>query len=156
MFSTILAPLDGSDTAAAAIPVALDLAKRFDGRLIFVQVIETTAASFGLIANAASGGMTDPNTITGEMEAQVETAKAYLSATSEQAARDGVRADYEVRDGDAASGIIAAAEAASADLIVICSHGRGGLGRLVFGSVTDHVVQHATTPVLVVRAPHAR
>lgn len=156
MFSTILVPLDGSDTAAAATPVALDLAQRFGGRLLFVQVIETTGASLGLIANAASGGMTDPNVITGEMEARVETAKAYLAATSEQAAKDGVPAAYEVRDGDAAEGIITAAEAAGAELIVICSHGRGGLGRLVFGSVTDHVVQHAATPVLVVRAPHAR
>ena len=154
MFSTILVPLDGSDTAAAAVPVAREIAQRFGARLRLVQMIDTRAATLALGANAATGGVTDPAAITGEVAVHADVAKAYLSATAEQLADAGLTADYEVRDGAAGQGIIAAARAANAELIVMCSHGHGGLGRMVFGSVTDHVVRHSPTPVLVVRAPH--
>jgi nucleotide-binding universal stress UspA family protein len=152
MFSTILVPLDGSDTAAQALPAARELAKRFGSRMVLVRAVSTAGASLALGANAATGAMTDPNAITGVLAEVVQVAKAYLSAAAEQLAADGISADYEVRDGPAAEGIIEAAAAAPADLIVICSHGHGGLRRALFGSVADRLMRESPTPVLIVRA----
>ena len=152
MFTTILVPLDGSDTAAQALPAARELAKQFASRIVLVEVISTAGASLALGANAATGAMTDPNAITSELDEEVQVAKAYLSAAGEQLAADGISADYEVRDGPPAEGILEAVAAAHADLIVICSHGHGGLRRAIFGSVTDQVLRQSPIPVLIVRA----
>jgi nucleotide-binding universal stress UspA family protein len=63
----------------------------------------------------------------------------------------GVTAEFLVWDGDPGGSIAAAAEAEQADLIVVGTRGRSGAGRMLLGSVSDHVVRHATCPVLVVR-----
>jgi nucleotide-binding universal stress UspA family protein len=152
MFSTILLPLDGSETAAQAVPVAKEMARRFEARIHLVQVVDTTAASLALGANAAAGGVSDPAAITGEVNDQVTLAKAYLGAVAEELANDGVQATYEIQDGPAVDGIVEAAANAGADLIVLCSHGRTGLRRLVFGSVARDVARASSVPVLVVRA----
>jgi nucleotide-binding universal stress UspA family protein len=152
MFSTILVPLDGSEIGAEALPVAIDMAKRFGSRVHLVQVVDTGAASLALGSNAAAGGVTDPAAITGEVNEQVQVAMAYLAAVAEQLANEGLSATYEVRDGPEGDGIIDAGVKVGADLIVMSSHGRSGLRRLVFGSVTDHVIRRAAAPTLVVRA----
>ena len=152
MFSTILVPLDGSQTAAQAVPVAAEMARRFGARLHLVQVVDTTPASLALGANAAAGGVSDPAAITGEVNEQVTIAKAYLGAVAEELVNDGVRATSEGQDGPAGDGIVEAAANADADLIVLCSHGRSGLRRLVFGSVAQDVARASPVPVLVVRA----
>jgi len=54
-------------------------------------------------------------------------------------------------EGDAGESIVEASEAETADLIVVGTHGRGAVGRLFLGSVSDHVVRHARCPVMVVR-----
>ncbi len=154
MFSTIVVPLDGSDLAATALPVARELAGRFGARLHLVQVVDAGGASLALGANAAAGALTDPAAITAEMEERVEVARSYLSASAEQLSEEGLMAEYEIHDGPPGEGIIAAARAVHADLIVLSSHGRSGLARLVFGSVAEHVVRNAPMPVMVVRAAH--
>ncbi len=152
MFSTIIVPLDGSDTAAQALPPAREMAQRFGSRVRLVQVVDTGSASLALGANAASGGMTDPAAITGEVDARVEVAKGYLSAVVDELTEAGIIADYAIHDGPVAEDIIETAAESGADLIVMCSHGRTGLRRLVFGSVADKVVRNAPMPVLIVRA----
>jgi nucleotide-binding universal stress UspA family protein len=152
MFSKVLLPLDGSDTALAALPVALELAHRFGGRLLLVQVVETETTALAIGANAITGTLVDPRAIGADVDAHVAAARAYLAATAEQTAARGVATDYEVRDGPAAEAIVDAAVQNQADVIVICSHGRGGLGRLVLGSTTEAIIRRAPIPVLVVRA----
>lgn len=76
---------------------------------------------------------------------------------SSQLQASGLRAEAGRRDGDAATEILAAANASKADLIVVGTHGRTGLTRLVLGSVARNVLEHASCSVLVVReAPHER
>lgn len=152
MFSTILLPLDGSETSAQALPLALEMAKRFGAGVQLLQVVDSGAASLALGANAASGALADPATITEEVESQVAVATAYLSAVAEQFAQEGVTAEYAVEDGPTGDDIVNAAARAKAELIVMCSHGRTGLGRLLRGSVADHVVKNSPVPVLLVRA----
>ena len=67
-----------------------------------------------------------------------------------RARRSGADASFLVWDGDPAESIIAAAEAESADLIVVGSHGRNRVGRAILGSVSDEVVRTSPCPVLVV------
>src|SRR2546422_1030776 len=64
--------------------------------------------------------------------------------------REGVRVTFLVWEGDPGDAILEAARAESADMIVLGSHGRGPIGRLLLGSVSQHVVRHATVPVVVV------
>ena len=64
----------------------------------------------------------------------------------------GVSVDFLVWEGDPGEGIIEAAQAEGADMIVVGSHGRGTVGRFLIGSVSDHVVRNASCPVLVVRS----
>jgi nucleotide-binding universal stress UspA family protein len=152
VFSTIVVPLDGSETAAQALPVAKEMAQRFGSRMLFVQVVDTGSASLALGANAASGGMADPASITGEVDARVEVAKSYLSAVVEEMTAADIAAEYAIHDGPVAEDIISSAAEAEADLIVMCSHGHTGLRRLVFGSVADKVIRNAPMPVLIIRA----
>jgi nucleotide-binding universal stress UspA family protein len=82
-------------------------------------------------------------------EAEQSDAHSYLDAL-----RDKVGADVEalVVEGDAADAIVETASAKQAGLIVMSSHGRGGLGRLVFGSVADAVLRRSPVPVLLLRS----
>ena len=152
MFSTIVVPLDGSETAAQALPVATEMAKRFASRVHLIQIVDTGSASLALGANAAAGALTDPAAITGEVNEQVALANAYLTAVADQFAEQGVTADFTIEDGPPAEDIIAAAAGQGADLIVMCSHGRTGLRRLLHGSVAQDVMRNAPMPVLIVRA----
>lgn len=151
MFSMILVPLDGSDVAARAVPAAAEMARRFGSRLLLVQAVETRSATLALGANALTGSMTDPELIGGQVRAEVAAAEAYLSATQEQLAAEGLTAEYQVLEGDGGAAIVAAASERPADLIVMTSHGRGALGRLVFGSTANHVAANATAPVMILR-----
>ena len=64
----------------------------------------------------------------------------------------GVRVNFLIWEGEPAEAIVDAARSEQVDLVVVGSHGRGGVGRFFIGSVSDHVVRHAHCPVLVVRA----
>ena len=150
MFSTILVPLDGTDEAGAALPVAIDLARRCGATLLLLEMVPTRVATLALAADVASGAMTDPKVIDAEVTAREQAAEGYLSALAEQLAADGLDARYAVGTGGEGEGIIAAARREGADLIVMATHARGAVGRLVFGSVADHVTRHAHIPVLVV------
>ncbi|MCC7021749.1 MAG: universal stress protein [Thermomicrobiales bacterium] len=85
-------------------------------------------------------------------EADVE-AEHYLAATAARHAPTQARLETLVVTGDPAEAIVAAAT--DADLIVMCTRGRGGGGRLLFGSVADRVARHAPVPALLVRGGHA-
>jgi len=69
---------------------------------------------------------------------------------------DGFHVATTVRTGEAAPEIVAGARECQADLIGMMTHGRTGLGRLVFGSVAEAVLRHAAVPVFVVRATEAQ
>lgn len=150
MFTKILVPLDGSDAAEAALPPAMEIARRFDAEIVLLQVTPgygpalaaTAAESFGASGSVAAAV---------EMEEAAEVAAtAYLDAV-----RDEYGAAWAtlVADGDSASAIVEQAQAASIDLIVMATHARSGLRRLFLGSVADDVIRRAGgIPVLVVHA----
>ena len=138
----ILIPLDGSNLAEAAIPTALDLANGRPATLLLLRAAE---------AHTLPGA--DP---TDEQVAVVSEAEQYLAALVERLNARGItRLETSVWYGPAAAAIIEAARLKKADLIVMSTHGRSGLGRLILGSVTEAVLRGTTTPITVVRAPGA-
>jgi nucleotide-binding universal stress UspA family protein len=150
MFQKILVPLDGTDEGAAALPVATEMARQFEAALLLLEMVPARGASLGLAADAATGAMTDPNVFEAEVEAREQVAEGYISAMADQLSAEGFEVSFAVGTGGEGKGIVEAARREEVDLIVMATHGRSGLGRLVFGSTTDYVIRHAHIPVLVV------
>ena len=137
----VLIPLDGSALAEAAIDEALDLTKG-SATLILLRAAE---------AHTLPGA--DP---TNEQVTVVEEAETYLAGVAQRLAKRGVKGvETGVWYGPAPAAIIQAVRLKKADLIVMSSHGRSGLGRLIVGSVTESVLRGTTVPICVVRAPGA-
>jgi nucleotide-binding universal stress UspA family protein len=134
---TIVLATDLSQASAAATDRAIELAVRLGSRLLIVHVFSTMK---GMVP------LSRPRTVE---EREQRTTSAGLLVQRARAA--GADASFLVWEGDPGDGIIAAAEAESADMIVVGSHARGSVGRYILGSVSDHVVHHARCPVLVVR-----
>jgi nucleotide-binding universal stress UspA family protein len=144
MFNHILVPVDGSSTAQLAVDKAISLARAFDSRVTAIFVIDPYPFT-GVGTDFAYGQAEYLSAATAEANAAIKAA----SAAFEQA---GVKVDTSVIESHAAwRGVVQAAEAVQADLIVMGSHGRSGLEKLVLGSVTQAVLSHTKLPVLVVR-----
>ena len=139
MLSTIIVPLDGSDFSSRALPHATVLARSSGAKLVLVRVL----------AHRAPGSAID----------ELEAIQAALNLDAEAIRADGLRVEtivrrvHPVHADDVARAIAAVADGQQAELIVMSTHGRGGLGRWVYGSVADSVLQQSTTPVLLV-SPH--
>lgn len=141
--STILLATDGSPSAEAAALEAVELAHLTGWRLQVVTVWR---------APILTGYGYAPVAYVPELaEVEREHAGTVARAAAEAAATAGVTATWELRQGDAAAEICEAAAEMGARLIVLGAHGWGALQRIVFGSVSTGVLQHAPCPVLVVR-----
>ena len=90
------------------------------------------------------------------VEAERHAASSYLTEVGQQLSRQNVTVASEVVPGAAAEVIVQVAGQVQADLIAMTTHGAGGLGRLVFGSVADGVLRRAPCPVLLVRVREAQ
>jgi nucleotide-binding universal stress UspA family protein len=133
----ILVPLDGSQTAEAALPIALRLAGERKRSIVLVAVANVRTSEKPAPAEPEIAPVQDARSY-------LETAKSHLAAGT----GDVVTA---VWTGPAAAAIIKAAETYGVDMIVMTTHGRTGRERDMFGSVADAVLRNAPTPVLVLR-----
>ncbi len=140
--STVLVPLDGSPLAEEALVPAKELARALDANLSLVQVIEPPPA----VAYEVPAGYGYLN-----VEEWVEQAKPYLTDWAKRLGSDGWAVDTDTLVGYAAATIAELAEAEQAAAIVMATHGRSGVARVVLGSVALGVVQRASMPVLVLR-----
>lgn len=146
MYRHILVPTDGSELAQKAVPHALSLAKALDAK-VTALVVEH---SFNVFNVRESKLYSMPK----EFAAYAKHAKAHASAILESVAATakaaGVKcATVQVTHDQAYEAIIKTAKSKGCDLIVMASHGRGGLSGLVIGSVTQKVLTHTNIPVLV-------
>jgi nucleotide-binding universal stress UspA family protein len=132
----ILVPLDGSDLAARAVSFAALLAARGGGEIVLLRAVNT------LSAPTERAGM-----------ALKREAQESLDSTAAKLEADGLTVTTHVVDRQPESAILEAASDPDVDLIVMSTHGRGGLGRFIYGSVADTVLRHAPVPVLTV-PPH--
>jgi nucleotide-binding universal stress UspA family protein len=136
----ILLATDLSAASEGAAVQALELAHDLGAELLIVSVID--AGSLHLPGNR-SGLRVDQVRIGREATAQDLVSRGRAM---------GVRVNFLIWEGDAGESIVEAARSEEADLVVVGSHGRGSVGRFFLGSVSDYVVRHAASPVLVVRA----
>jgi nucleotide-binding universal stress UspA family protein len=144
MFKHILVPVDGSPTAALAVDKAIGLARAFASKVTVVFVIDPYP--FAGVGTDFSYGQTEYlSAATAEANAAIKTARETLEEA-------GVAVTTSIVEAHAAwRGVVDAATGCEADLIVMGSHGRSGLEKLVLGSVAQHVLSHTHLPVLVVR-----
>lgn len=136
---TILLATDGTAASEAATEQAVLLAVSLDARLLVVSVVPPAGRKPDQATERR--GLGDP-------KGQRVTA---IQGVVQRARAAGAEATFLVWEGEPGEAIVAAAEAERADLIVVGTHGRGAVGRLLIGSVSDYVVRHAHVPVLVVR-----
>jgi nucleotide-binding universal stress UspA family protein len=134
---TILLATDLGPTSVAATEQAISMAAALRARLLLVNVLDTRRV-------LGSG-----------RHLRIDQARAerepLLLGVVHRARAAGVAAEFLLWTGDPADSILSAAEAEGADLVVVGSLGREGAGRLLLGSVSDHLVRNASCPVLVVR-----
>ena len=144
MFKHILVPVDGSDTAQMAVGKAITLAQAFGSRVTVIYVIDPYPFT-GVGTDFAYGQAEYLSAATAEANAAVKAAKDTFAGAT-------VLVDTSVVESHTAwRGIVEAGESLQADLIVMGSHGRSGLEKLVLGSVAQAVLSHTRLPVLVVR-----
>ena len=135
---TILVPLDGSPLAEGALSRGAELAADSGARLVLLRAVEASA-------------MLGTDRIDAEVKL-VREAEAYLADVSRRAASMGARnVSTSVWYGAAPWAISEAARMHPADLIVMTTHGRSGLGRLILGSVAETVLRSTTAPILLLR-----
>jgi nucleotide-binding universal stress UspA family protein len=137
MFRHLLVPLDGSHLAQAALGPAAALARRMGARVTLLHVLERAA----------------PETVHGERHlTRPEDAGAYLQGVARGLEAQGVRVDTAVANEmeDIARTIASRAVGLGADLVVLCTHGAGGLRGLLFGRVAQQVLASGTVPVLLI------
>jgi nucleotide-binding universal stress UspA family protein len=173
MFTRILVPLDGSLLSHQALPYARRIARCGGGELLLLHVTpapvgvastpEAVAAEMGEHVRAPGRPFEpspadrmfiadSPRRGDVRIEREVEFAAQELDRFEAELKSEGFVAHSIVHPGAAAESILDVARAENADLIVMSTHGRGGFGRFLLGSVADKVVRHTDVPVMLVRA----
>lgn len=128
MYRRVVVALDGSMVAESILPFILQIAGPLDFEVTLVRVVPLSAP-----------------------DATISEAEAYLERIAAELAGKGARVRSEVRRGDPAEQIVAAARAVDADLIAMTTRGHGGISRLLVGSVAEAVLRTADVPVFLLR-----
>ena len=145
LFRKIVVPVDGSAPSDAAVKLAVKLARDQEAKLVFVHVCEV--AKIAAMVSAPAVGV-DPSYA---LEAEHEAGEEALRDAADVASRGAIPCEQCIEDGSSVDTILGVARREGADLIVIGSHGRGGIPRALLGSVTEGVLRHSAVPVLVTR-----
>jgi nucleotide-binding universal stress UspA family protein len=150
MYQRILVPYDGSPTSTLGLDEAVKLARLTGAKLRLIHVVDDLAFATGFEAAAV---------YVGDVLPMMRAAGAEILAQGKQrAAGSGVEVDTVLLEGLAArvcDVVVEQVKAWGAELIVIGTHGRRGMGRVMMGSDAEQIVRMAPVPVLLVRAPGA-
>lgn len=171
MIKTILVPLDGSIFSERALPLAGELARALDARLVLVCVAgpdtsleqrltevdrRAIAEQYADVHEEDHLLSTDPRRVehTQQQVRAVAEAELYLEEIQRRIATTGCQVEMAVPYGDPVEGILTEIELRAAGLVVMSTHGRAGLSRLMAGSVAQALVARATIPVVLVPPEH--
>jgi len=136
-WTNILLAVDGSKYSKIAAERAMDFAMAYGGNLKIISVVDVPPEFYGEAPDA--------------VEDLIKKARGYADETAKQAGSKGIKAEAFVREGETSEVIINFAKEQKADTIIIGSHGRTGLKRLLMGSVAEKVIGLSSCPVLVVK-----
>jgi len=144
LYQHILVPIDGSETSMVAMKEAIKLGKALNSKITVVQVM------------ALDPFIADAYVKTGETNELIERTRTYLldilEKAKQQFSNEGITVETKLQEGFVVhEEIIQAAQDLNADLIVMGSHGRTGVRKLVLGSVAQKVLGESHIPVLIVR-----
>lgn len=153
MFEKILICLDGSKLAEQILPYATEQAKRFNSKVVLLQAF--TIPSTVTAAGAQASPAVSPDLIQEEAHRLEAEAKAYLEEVATPLREKGMDVVCITLQGTAGEVIVSYAQNEDADLIALATHGRSGLGRVIFGSVADHVLRESGLPILVIKPQEA-
>jgi nucleotide-binding universal stress UspA family protein len=134
----IVLATDGSRFSTAAAERAITLAKSYGGELKVISIVDVPTEFYAEAPQA--------------VEDMVKKATGYVNDVKKQATEAGVKTETFVAEAEAYEAIINLAKEQNAEMIVMGSHGRTGLKRLLMGSVTEKVISHAPCPVLVIKS----
>ncbi|HRA53695.1 MAG TPA: universal stress protein, partial [Thermoflexales bacterium] len=143
LMKRILVPLDGSRVSEGALPHVRSLAHT-NGAEVFLLRVVTGPAD---LHPTPTGQMHHGHDVT------EEHCRAYLNAVAATLTHEHIKTETLVAHGNPAHVILQVARDIQTDMIVMSTYGRGGLKRTLIGSVADHVIRHASAPVLVTRPP---
>ncbi|MCA0014619.1 universal stress protein [Mesorhizobium sp. B292B1B] len=150
MYTNILVSTDGSDVARKGVEQGIALAKALAAKATVVTVTEPMLIDYG--TGFTSGSIPSQEEVDSFEAASKEFAGQVLDQVREATDRMGVSAEFlHVPDAHPAKAIIETAKSRSCDLIVMASHGRRGIRKLLLGSQTSEVLAEGSVPVLVVR-----
>ena len=149
VFKTIMVPLDSSHYGEAALPLAIKLALQCGASMSLVNVCEPFWDALFMNVSPEMGAMNQDMLEASQREI-LATGRAYLHRLADDVRAKGIQVSWEVRSGRPIDEILRAIETTAVDLIVIATHGRGGISRLAFGSVTNELLQHSTVPILAI------
>jgi nucleotide-binding universal stress UspA family protein len=139
----VLHPTDFSDCAEQAQALAVDLVGKLGGEIVLLQVlIETPLYGEGVLSTAQIQSVYD---------AQRKWAEETLEARAADLSHRGIKASCRLQAGVPFEVIVKIAEEERADMILMGTHGRSGLNRVLLGSVAERVIRLAPCPVLTVR-----
>lgn len=147
MYKRAIVALDGSPVAEAIVPFILEIAGPLDMEVVLVRVNRPLPPE--IIEGSGHVTIEDP-------EASRLDAEEYLAPVAVELRKRGVRVRTQVRRGQPVDEIVAAAREADADLIAMTTHGRSGLGRLLFGSVAEAVLRESQLPLFLMRVTEAQ
>jgi len=143
----ILLPTDFSGCANYALPYAAAIARAAKANIICINVVEPIVPAVGYT------GLAEAMPIAEISEQLEDSAEREMPDVLGCEVLHGLDVEEVIAHGDAAAEIVRVANEREVDLIVISSHGRTGLGRIIFGSTAEAIVRHARCPVLVVKPP---
>ena len=145
MYKKILVPLDGSKRAEAILPHVKNLALCFKTEVILFIVIEL-------------GHLLAPDEIIGmsifqeKLDQHIKETESYLASLLEQFREEDIKVKTLIAHGPVVKAILDAAKSENADLLAMASHGRSGLSRTFYGSISAGVLQRIDRPLLLIRS----
>lgn len=147
MYKRILVATDGSTLSKKAVRSAIELAGAVGAELVALYVVPRYPVSY------FEGGVTISSQDVARIEKQwADKGKAVVEAVKLAAQDEGIKARAVIASSDlVAESIISAVKKQKCDLVVMASHGRKGIKRILLGSETQHVLTHSSVPVLVLR-----
>jgi nucleotide-binding universal stress UspA family protein len=151
MFKKILVCLDGSELAEKVLPYAIEQAKHFESELVLFRAVPEPS-----VISLAMPGMPGVPLETAGMRRQFQEeqkeSEAYLKAlTTKIQTENSLEVTYQIILEAAGPAIIQCAAKCDIELIALATHGRSGPGRVILGSVADHVIRNSSLPILLIR-----
>ena len=155
LFEKILVPLDGSEHSLRALEIAIQIAKKFDGKITLIHVYSVTIRPVIMpepttLTPPMIPAMT-PAEVSKAVEATRKAGASILTDGEQKVKAEEVQVEKILEEGHTVQEIVKTAKEGKFDLIVIGGRGISKIRELLLGSVTDGVIHHAPCPVLVIK-----